>query len=168
MPHDTTGKPDTGLRRRRQNGAKTGKVMLGKSTGRRRLSSKSRSLSASDAAAVTNNPHSIENLPALSSLSDLSPLQLTLTAATNLRQNRPSYRRKRSLRAACRRSVLPQLRAILRFHFSYALCEARPALNFRLPYTSFHPIGGFRILTYEDRQQPLLLRRRDRRRTLNL
>jgi hypothetical protein len=61
--------------------------MLGKSTGRRRLSSKSRSLSASDAAAVTNKPHSIENLPALSSLSDLSPLQLTLTAATNLRQN---------------------------------------------------------------------------------
>ena len=104
MPHDKTRKTGLALcgrrtsqcgilrksdatsRPQRQNGTSTGNVMLDTSPGRRRLSSQSRSLSASDAAAVTNNPHSIENLPALSSLSDLSPLQLTLTAATNLRQ----------------------------------------------------------------------------------
>jgi hypothetical protein len=50
------------------------------------LSSFYRTLSQSTTAAVTQNPHSIANLPALSSLSDLSPLQLALTAATNLRQ----------------------------------------------------------------------------------
>tara|TARA_B100001093_G_scaffold66894_1_gene56857 strand:+ start:1599 stop:1943 length:345 start_codon:yes stop_codon:yes gene_type:complete len=53
------------------------------------LSSFNRTLCQSTTAAVTQNPHSIAKLPALSSLSDLSPLQLTLTAATNLRQKRP-------------------------------------------------------------------------------
>jgi hypothetical protein len=38
--------------------------------------------------AVSNNPHSTKQ-PALSSLSALSPLQLALTAATNLRLCRP-------------------------------------------------------------------------------
>ena len=108
MPHDKTRKTGLALcgrrtsqcgilrksdatsRPQRQNGTSTGNVMLDTSPGRRRLSSQSRSLSASDAAAVTNNPHSIENLPALSSLSDLSPLQLTLTAATNLRRSEHS------------------------------------------------------------------------------